>query len=330
METTFPPEQKTKSKFLRILLIGLLSFCLILVVFFLLILHDIPGEDEIKNFLIHSTVDSFQDIDWHKNNQPIRRWVPLTAISENLQKAVIISEDDTFYEHEGINFKMMREAFRVNWQRGRYARGASTITMQVARNAFLSKEKSLIRKLKEIILTRRIEKTLSKQRILELYLNLIEWGKNIYGAEAAAQFHFGKSAANLNLAEASILAAILPNPVRFSPFTRMKTVKKFQQRILDLMVLSRLIDEKTAAETYKMPIHLRGMEPPHMVLPDSLSDHFSEEFTQNLHKDTSILDPLDDFIVSDSSHRKPHVQADSTITESNVLQPDSPVSESLE
>ncbi len=240
------------------------------VVFFFLIgliiwnvISGLPDREEIKNYHILSTVKSFDNFNWDQTLEgPIRKWVPLSAISQNLQHAVIISEDDTFFEHSGINFRMMKEAFKVNLERKSYARGASTITMQLARNAFLTKDKSLVRKLKEMILARRIEKTLTKNRILELYLNIVEWGENIYGAEAAAQYYFGKPAHELDLAEATLLASILPNPKRFNPFKRMQTARKLQKRVLNLMMLSRLIDEQTVATISNTPIRLRGQSEP--------------------------------------------------------------------
>lgn len=261
-------------------LIILFSSLFILIVAFgaLAILGGLPGEQEIKDFQLFSTVKSFNNFDWEKKrDEPIRKVTPLSAISENLQKAVIISEDDTFWYHDGVNFQMMKEAWKVNWQRGRYARGASTITMQLARNAFLSKEKTLIRKFREIIVARRIEKALSKKQILELYLNIIEWGENVYGAEAAAQYHFGKSASNLSWSEAAMLAGILPNPKRFSPFRRVETARRFQKRVLDLLVISKVIDAQTAEFAFAEPLHLRGQLPVIApVLYDSLTTEFSE------------------------------------------------------
>lgn len=236
----------------------------------------LPDAQEIKNFKVQSTVQSFENIDWEqRRSNPIRRWVPLGAISENLQKAVIISEDDTFLEHKGVNFEMMREAFKVNLERKRYARGASTITMQLARNAFLNKEKSLLRKIREIIVARRMEDALTKKQILELYLNIVEWGNNIYGAEAAAQYYFGKPARALNLAESSLLAGMLPNPKRFNPYTRMQTVKKFQKRVLHLLKLSHAIDAETAALAYEKPIYLRGQQRP-MLAPAPADSDYAE------------------------------------------------------
>ncbi|HEX9653665.1 MAG TPA: biosynthetic peptidoglycan transglycosylase, partial [bacterium] len=203
----------------------------------------------------------------------------------------IISEDDTFWHHDGVNFQMMKEAWKTNWDRGRYARGASTITMQLARNAFLSKEKTIVRKVREIIVARRIEKVLSKGQILELYLNIIEWGDHIYGAEAAAQYHFGKSSRNLDWSEAAMLAGILPNPNRFSPFRRLQTARRFQRRVLDLLVISKIIDAQTAEAAFAAPLQLRGQ--PNLTTPipaDSLTTQPTEVEEDSLFA-TSVPGP---------------------------------------
>lgn len=208
---------------------------------YLLLFAGLPNAEEIKNFQPATTVNP-ERINWNKRTtDSIRIWTPLKRISPYLQKAVIISEDDVFYQHNGINYETMKEAFRVNWEKGRYVRGASTLTMQLARNAFLHKRKTLLRKVRELILARRLEENLSKTRILELYLNIVEWGEGIYGAEAASRYYFGKSAANLNLAEATLLASMLPNPKIFNPFKRLKSVQKMQKRVVWLMENAREI-----------------------------------------------------------------------------------------
>ncbi|MDZ7292081.1 MAG: monofunctional biosynthetic peptidoglycan transglycosylase [candidate division KSB1 bacterium] len=213
---------------------------------YLLLFAGLPGAEEIKSYQPPSTVKP-DHINWNKRTtNPIRLWVPIQRISPLLQKAVIISEDDTFYQHDGINYEMMKEAFRVNLEKGRYVRGASTITMQLARNAFLHKRKTLLRKIRELILARRLEKNLSKRRILELYLNVVEWGEGIYGAEAASRYYFGKSAAHLNLAEATLLASMLPNPKYFDPFKRLKSVQRMQKRVVWLMENAREINPEQA------------------------------------------------------------------------------------
>lgn len=144
-------------------------------------------------------------------------WKPWEEISENLKHAVLVAEDDGFYRHKGVEWDSLKKAASENLEKRRFAKGGSTITQQLARNLYLSPSKNPLRKLKEILIARRLEKELGKRRIFELYLNVAEWGKGIYGAEAAAQAYFGKSAADLTPEEAAALAAALPSPRRYNP-----------------------------------------------------------------------------------------------------------------
>jgi len=147
-----------------------------------------------------------------------RLWkrVPLSRISPFLIQAVLIAEDDKFFEHEGFDWASMRKALETNIEKKRVRRGGSTITQQLAKNLFLNPGQSLWRKLREAAIAMTLERELSKKRILELYLNLIEWGDGIYGAEAAAHVYFQCPAAVLTLSQAIRLASVLPNPHRFS------------------------------------------------------------------------------------------------------------------
>ena len=150
----------------------------------------------------------------HKDAKITHIWVPYTRISPYLKDAVIAAEDDTFFEHIGFSWEAIRKAAVYDWKKKRFARGASTITMQLARNLFLSPSKNPVRKLKEIMIALKLERELSKQRILEIYLNVVEWGNGIFGCEAAARHYFGKSAASLSMSESAYLASILPAPRR--------------------------------------------------------------------------------------------------------------------
>ena len=142
-------------------------------------------------------------------------WVPYHRISEHLKRAVVAAEDAKFLDHEGFDWEAIQEAMRKNEQRGRVVAGASTITQQLAKNLFLSASRSWLRKAQEAAITWMMERTLSKRRILELYLNFAEWGEGIFGAEAAARHHFGVPAASLGPEQAAWLAAILPSPRRY-------------------------------------------------------------------------------------------------------------------
>ena len=163
------------------------------------------------------------------------RWVPYARISANLKRAVIVTEDSAFWQHEGIDYEQLRESMETNWERGEFARGASTITQQLAKNLYLSPSKNPIRKIKELLITRRLEVELTKQRILELYLNAIEWGDGIWGAEAAARRYFRKSAADLNPSEAALLAAAIANPHILDPARPSPRLRRRQQMIMRRM-----------------------------------------------------------------------------------------------
>jgi monofunctional biosynthetic peptidoglycan transglycosylase len=161
--------------------------------------------------------------------------MPLSRVSPHLQRAVIVAEDASFYRHHGFDWEGIRDAASRNWERGESRRGGSTITQQLAKNLYLSSDKNYLRKIHEAIITRVLEKRLTKRRILELYLNVVEWGQGIYGAEAAARHHFGKSAQDLEPAEAALLAAILPSPRRYDPLRITRFLTKRQQNIMRLM-----------------------------------------------------------------------------------------------
>src|SRR5205814_10100493 len=143
------------------------------------------------------------------------QWVPYERISPNLKRAVVAAEDARFLDHEGFDWDMIQKAMVRNDKKGRLVAGASTISQQLAKNLFLSGERSWLRKGQEAIITWMLEDVLSKQRILELYLNVAEWGEGVFGADAAARYHFGVPAAALTAEQAAWLAVILPSPRRY-------------------------------------------------------------------------------------------------------------------
>jgi len=175
-------------------------------------------------------------IDPVSEDQPYRLkkdWVPLDRISTNLQLAVVASEDNRFTEHWGFDFEAIEKAQKFNERKqGKRIRGASTISQQTAKNVFLWPQRSWVRKGLEAYFTVLIELVWSKRRIMEVYLNVIEMGKGIYGAEAAAKVHFGKPAARLTRAESALLAAILPSPAKWNPARPTSYLINRQQWIL--------------------------------------------------------------------------------------------------
>lgn len=163
------------------------------------------------------------------------KWVPYSRISPNLRRGVLVAEDNSFYEHKGIDTKGMREALERDWKRRKITHGGSTITQQLAKNLYLSPSRNPIRKLREYFITRSLEKHLSKKRILEIYLNVVEMGERVYGAEAAARHYFDKSAASLSPREAALLAGCLPNPRVMNPGKPNKRLRARQRMILSRM-----------------------------------------------------------------------------------------------
>ncbi|MGE3975024.1 MAG: monofunctional biosynthetic peptidoglycan transglycosylase [Bdellovibrionales bacterium] len=161
-----------------------------------------------------------------------KNYTSLKSISSNVRNAIIISEDGNFYSHNGFDFEEMKESFKENLLKKTFKRGGSTITQQLAKNMFLSSEKTIIRKLKEALITIKIESTLSKNEIIERYLNLVEFGENLYGIKAASQFYFKKTPDQLSVLESSFLALLLPNPKKNSASFRKRVLTPYaRQRI---------------------------------------------------------------------------------------------------
>ncbi len=164
-------------------------------------------------------------------------------VSPHLRNAVLIAEDSAFFQHSGYDLEQLKESAKRNWRDKRFARGASTITQQLAKNLYLSTSRNPLRKIREFFIAQEMERDLTKQRIFEIYLNVIEWGDRIYGIEPAARSYFGKSASEprsyfgksaseLLPEEAAILAAMIPNPRRYTPARNLKYLEKRKADIL--------------------------------------------------------------------------------------------------
>jgi len=167
-----------------------------------------------------------------KSWKPAWRWTAYKSLSPLLTRAVLVTEDARFWDHEGVDLDELRIAFEDSLVRGTAMRGASTITQQLAKNLYLSPSRNPYRKVVELMITRRLEAELPKGRILELYLNVIEWGDGIWGAEAAARAYFGKSASDLTAEQAALLAGALINPRVYSPARPNARLLRRQQIIL--------------------------------------------------------------------------------------------------
>jgi monofunctional biosynthetic peptidoglycan transglycosylase len=165
----------------------------------------------------------------------VQRWVPYSRISMNLRRAVLAAEDSAFFEHEGIDIAEIKKSIQTSIENGESLRGASTITQQLAKNLYLSPSRDPMRKIKELMITWRLETALSKARILEIYLNVIEWGDLVWGAEAAARTYFGVSASALSREQAALLAGAIINPRIYSPANPRGRLLRRQQIILARM-----------------------------------------------------------------------------------------------
>jgi monofunctional biosynthetic peptidoglycan transglycosylase len=165
----------------------------------------------------------------------VHRWVRYSRISPHLSRAVLVAEDSAFWQHDGVDYQQLRESVEVNLERMEFYRGASTITQQLAKNLYLSPSKNPLRKGSELLIARRLEAELSKRRILEIYLNVVEWGAGIWGAEAAARTYFRKPASDLTASEAALLAASLTSPRVFDPAHPSPRLRRRQQMVLRRM-----------------------------------------------------------------------------------------------
>ena len=174
---------------------------------------------------------------YKKVDTPPPSWVPLSKISKRLQEAIISSEDGKFYFHPGYDLEQLRDAIYHSFVLRKKMRGASTITQQLVKNLFLSRDKKLSRKGSELLFALLIEKYADKPKILELYLNVIEYGKGLYGIDKATHFYFNKAPAQINYREAAFLAMLLPSPVKYSKSFKNKSLTPFAKRIIDSVLL---------------------------------------------------------------------------------------------
>lgn len=205
---------------------------------------------------------------------PSRRqiWVSYDAVSEHAKKAILLGEDAAFFSHRGVDLFELKEAVKADWERGRLKRGASTITMQLARNLYLSPSKDPLRKLKEIAIALQLENALSKKRIFEIYLNVVEWGEGVYGIEAAARRYFSKSASEVDPGEAATLAAFLPSPRNPSE----KALLSRRNTILNRMAKVGYISGAELQSHSRKPLVYRGaqsLEEPAELFPGQESSY---------------------------------------------------------
>jgi len=197
----------------------------------------------------------YREKQWREKGRRVqvhRVWVPLSRISPYLVKAVLIAEDDKFWSHEGFDYEGIKQAIEKDLQSGRLKFGGSTISQQLARNLYLSPAKSFWRKIREALITWRMEQVLSKKRILELYLNVAEWGDGVFGADAASRHYFEKPASELSPREAARLAVVLPSPRKLDPAGTQRYVESRAEVIYSIMLKRGIIP----------PEFEEGLQPP--------------------------------------------------------------------
>ncbi|MBI1922234.1 MAG: transglycosylase domain-containing protein [Geobacter sp.] len=224
----------------------------------------LPSVEPLKDRRTSMTI---QVKDWKGNRHPLvvgpksRYWSPSGSIPSEMKWAVILAEDANFYKHEGIDVKAIKNAIKYDLEKKSFAKGASTITQQVAKNLFLSREKTISRKVKEIVLARRMEEELTKGRIVELYLNVIELGPMVYGIGHGSRYYFGKHPSALTPRECSFLAAMLPGPrVAYNPYKNLGKVLKRSNMILGLLRSKGVLSEGEYQAALAEPINIAGMQ----------------------------------------------------------------------
>ncbi|HVM32482.1 MAG TPA: biosynthetic peptidoglycan transglycosylase [bacterium] len=185
-------------------------------------------------------IPRLQSDDYLQKKLNLPQWVRLDGVAPLAVSAILTSEDDAFYQNRGYELSSMWDAFKEDLRSLRFKRGASTITQQVMKNTLLNKRKTLSRKIEELILAQAAEKALSKDRILEIYLNTAQWGDKLYGIEEASQFYFQVPARDLTLEEGVYLAALLPSPVRYSRSFKKGQVSTRDQKVMD-SILARML-----------------------------------------------------------------------------------------
>ena len=228
---------------------------------YLALVKDVPRIEEIKGYMPAEGTRIYADDDTLVGEFKIEKgiYVPISKIPENIIRAVVAVEDSRFWQHKGIDFIAIVRAILKDAMARRMKEGASTITQQLAKVIFLSPEKTIVRKLKEAILAFRLEKNLTKDEIIELYLNKIYFGHGAYGVEMAARTYFGKSISDINLAEAALLGGLVKAPSTFSPYSNLEKAKARQYIVLKRMQDEGYITKEEVEKVYKQPLHLASM-----------------------------------------------------------------------
>lgn len=230
-------------------------------------------------------------------------YVKLKSISKYLRKSVVVTEDSAFYQHRGFDFHELEKSFHKNLEKGKFVRGGSTITQQLAKNLYLSREKTMTRKLKEAIITLQLEKTLSKDEILERYLNVVQFGKDIFGVKQAAQYYFKKNPSELDVVESAFLTMLLPSPEVYSKSFYKKSLTPFAKKRLT-KILSQLYSfKRISAYEYesgmdKISWFLTGSTPPPKEV-DLLDEELEASTIENELEEPAATESVDPVTIPD-------------------------------
>jgi len=261
--------------------------------------------------------------DWHGQYHRFllgpknRDWTPSAVIPAEMKWAVILAEDANFYKHEGVDVKALKKAIKHDLEKKSLARGASTITQQTAKNIYLSREKTVTRKLKELYLALRMEQELTKGRIIELYLNVVELGPMVYGVGHASRYYFGKPASMMTPRECAFLAAMLPGPrVAYNPYRNMSKVLRRSDMILKLLKDKRVLSEEEYAAAVATAPNINGLQ---RKVEESISK--DELFT---NQSSAVSPPVQQEISEDRSGSSQTVQGRESADERGSLETGKP------
>ncbi len=246
------------------ILLGCILFVVLYLAYVIISLALLPPVVSLADKKLNLTL---QVRDWQGNEHPFllgpknRRWTASGRIPPEMKWAVILAEDSNFYKHEGIDVKAIKQAIKYDLEQKSLKRGASTITQQVAKNVFLSREKTITRKLKELYLAWRMEQDLTKGRILELYLNVVELGPMVYGIGHGSQYYFGKPASAMTPRECAFLAAMLPGPrVAYNPYRNLGKVLSRSNMILRKLRSNGVISAEEYQAALATPLNIAGLQ----------------------------------------------------------------------
>ena len=253
---------KLRRKILKKLFVGALLLLLIVAAYAGVVFATLPDVSGLKTK--NPTVTALMQqraAEQGREAHTIRSWSSYNSISPHLRNAVLVAEDGAFFQHPGYDIDEIKEAVKKDWKEGRFARGASTITQQLAKNLYLSTSKNPLRKINEFLIAQRLEKHLTKKRIFEIYLNVIEWGDGVYGIGPAAQTYFGKSPGALLPEEAAVLAAMIPSPRAYSPTKGVTPyLEKRKVELLNRLLRYRYLTQEQLDEALARPVIFAGSQ----------------------------------------------------------------------